>query len=80
VHVELFFDPADLTLRIEDAGIGFPTPALLYELVREGHCGLLGIQGRAQLHGGCFNLTGEPGQDTTLTVWLPIPSELAAPT
>jgi signal transduction histidine kinase len=78
VHVELIFDPAGLTLRIEDDGIGFPTPAPLYDLVRKGHYGLLGIQERAQLHGGRFDLTSETGQGTTLTVWLPTePAPLA---
>nr|HMN29342.1 histidine kinase [Caldilineaceae bacterium] len=78
VHVELIFDPAGLTLRIEDDGIGFQTPAPLYDLVREGHYGLLGIQERAQLHGGRFDLTSAPGQGTILTVWLPASTVLAA--
>jgi signal transduction histidine kinase len=71
VHVEFIFDSAGVTLRIEDDGIGFQTPAPLYDLVRAGHYGLLGIQERTQLHGGRFGLTSEPGQGTTLTVWLP---------
>lgn len=81
VHVELIFGSplgtVGITLRIEDDGIGFEAPARLYNLVRQGHYGLLGIQERAQLHGGRFDLTSAPGQGTTLTVWLPAPTSAA---
>ena len=83
VHVELIFGSslgtAGVTLRIEDDGIGFEMPSSLYNLVRQGHYGLLGIQERTQLYGGRFDLTSAPGQGTTLTIWLPAPASVAEP-
>lgn len=75
LHVELIFDPEGITLRVEDDGIGFDNPAHPYELAQHGHYGLLGMQERAQLHGGKLHIESEPGKGTTIEVWLAAPSE-----
>jgi signal transduction histidine kinase len=75
LHVELIFDPEGITLRVEDDGIGFDNPSHPYELAQQGHYGLLGMQERAQLHGGKVHIESEPGKGTTIEVWLAAPSE-----
>lgn len=72
VHIELIFDNADIMLRIEDDGVGFHVSAHPYRLVQEGHYGLLGMQERAQLCSGHFDIESEIGKGTIITVQLPI--------
>lgn len=74
VHVELIFDPAGITLRIEDDGVGFTLPPQLYTLAQSGHYGLLGIQERAQLHGGHLHIETAIDQGTTVSTWLAVPA------
>ncbi len=78
VHVELAFDPRGITLRIEDNGQGFQVPESPSRLAQQGHFGLLGIQERAQLHGGWLRIHSTPGQGTTLVVRLEDPQGPAA--
>lgn len=75
VHVELNFEPQGLTLRIEDDGQGFAVPIQPYLLAQSGHFGLLGMQERAQLHGGAFRVESAPGQGATIIVALPALAE-----
>lgn len=73
VHIELIFDPAGITLRIEDDGASFTPPSKLYALAQSGHYGLLGMQERAQLHDGHLHMVSAVGQGTTVTAWLAAP-------
>lgn len=73
VHVELIFDEAGITLRIEDDGVGFNAPGHPFSLAQEGHYGLLGMQERAQLHGGWLRVESEPGKGATVTARLAAP-------
>jgi signal transduction histidine kinase len=71
VHVELIFDPAGITLVIEDDGRGFAVQDHVHQLAQEGHYGLLGIQERVRLHGGELHIESEMGEGTRITARLP---------
>ena len=73
VHVELLFADDDITLRVEDDGVGLHTPSHPFHLVEAGHYGLLGMRERAELHGGWLQVESEPGRGTTITARLPTP-------
>ena len=71
VHVELIFDPAGITLCIEDDGRGFAVPEYVHQLAHESHYGLLGMQERVRLHGGEVQIESEVGEGTRITARLP---------
>lgn len=75
VHIELDSDDERITLRINDNGRGI-TDA---EQRATNSFGLLGMRERARLLGGTFEIRGEPGQGTTLTVRIPSPQPSAVP-
>jgi signal transduction histidine kinase len=66
VHVEVTFDAQEITLRIEDDGVGFDAPSHPHQLAHSGHYGLLGIGERVRLHGGQLSIESRPGQGTSL--------------
>jgi signal transduction histidine kinase len=70
VRVELAATPADLRLIIADDGRGFRP-----EDIPAGHYGLAGINERARLLGGRFELHSSPGAGTQLTVTIPLDLE-----
>ena len=70
VHVELLFDSQGITIRVEDNGVGFQAPSHPFSLAQEGHYGLLGMQERAQLHGGWLQIESEPGKGAVITARL----------
>ncbi|HEV8482264.1 MAG TPA: ATP-binding protein, partial [Blastocatellia bacterium] len=59
-----------LVLLIRDNGRGFDQtdPSLSNSL------GLLGMRERAAILGGQVNISSAPGQGTTVTAWIPLPS------
>jgi signal transduction histidine kinase len=71
VHVEVSFDTASMTIRVEDDGLGFEAPAHPFLLAQQGHFGLLGMYERTQAHGGRLQVQSEPDKGTTVEVWLP---------
>ncbi|MBX2999009.1 MAG: sensor histidine kinase [Caldilineaceae bacterium] len=77
VHVELIFDPAGITLCIEDDGRGFTMPEQVHHLAQESHYGLLGMQERVRLHKGELHIESEIGEGTRITARLPAELETA---
>ncbi|KPH97468.1 integral membrane sensor signal transduction histidine kinase [Actinobacteria bacterium OK074] len=73
--VELAADGAAVTLRVADDGGGFPAPAVLEDLARSGHFGLLGLTERAAVLGGRVELSRSPLGGAEVTVRLPLPTE-----
>jgi signal transduction histidine kinase len=69
VHIVIETDDKHLSLRISDNGRG------ITEADARGtkSFGLLGMRERARLLGGALEITGTPGQGTTLTVRVPAP-------
>ena len=60
-----------LTLTVIDDGEGFTFPEKPDLLTREGHFGLIGMQERATLLGGTFQVRTVPGQGTRIVARLP---------
>ena len=69
VHIVIETDDKHISVRISDNGRG------ITEADARGtkSFGLLGMRERARLLGGTFEITGTPGQGTTLTVRIPSP-------
>ena len=55
-----------ITLSIKDDGCGLD--CRVWEMVRPGHYGLIGIQERAAEIGGNLEVAGVPGKGTAITV------------
>jgi PAS domain S-box-containing protein len=68
VVAELIQTGDSLVLQIRDNGRGI-TPA---ESSNARSLGLLGMRERAQMFGGTFDIQGEPGKGTTITVGMPL--------
>jgi two-component system sensor histidine kinase UhpB len=71
IHLGLHDD--EIQLCVEDDGRGFSAAGDQGEAIRLRHWGLVGIQERVELVGGCFDLTSEPGRGTLLQVSVPLP-------
>ncbi len=67
VFVRLEVTPAQVALTVRDAGIGFDPAAR-----DDQRLGLLGMRERAELLGGTFLLTAEPGKGTEVRVAMPL--------
>ena len=59
-------------LTVQDDGQGFSAPDRLGDLAAEEHYGLLGMQERAVLANGTFQLESKPGQGTRIRVTIPL--------
>src|SRR5918911_202285 len=62
-----------LHVTITDDGVGFAPPAEVD--APNGHWGLRGMRERAELTGGTFDVTSEPGKGTRLHLHIPYPGE-----
>jgi NarL family two-component system sensor histidine kinase YdfH len=74
VWIRVAHDDEALTLEIQDDGIGFDPSAP----PQRGHYGLLGLNERAQLTGGVFDITSAPGAGTSVRLRLPLAVERTA--
>jgi signal transduction histidine kinase len=66
--VRLELDETDVTLEIEDNGIGFQVPDRWIELARKGHLGLVSASERAEAIGGRLQVLSKPNGGTILRV------------
>jgi PAS domain S-box-containing protein len=71
VTVRLATGPQDITLEIEDNGVGFQPTSDWVELTRQGHFGLVGMKERAEAIGGRFTVSSEPENGTKIRVVAP---------
>lgn len=71
-QVKLKLDQGRTVVTIEDNGRGFNPPQNLMELSRQGKLGLIGMQERARLLGGCLQVKSELGRGTTIILEVPI--------
>jgi signal transduction histidine kinase len=78
IAVHLDYQPAQVSLRVTDDGIGFDTAAP--SLVYGGHFGLLDMGERAERMGGRYAVTSAPGQGTEIRVEVPAKAEPASST
>jgi len=70
-ELSIGFDDTATKLVIADNGKGFELPVSIGEFSRIGKLGIDGMQTRARLVGGTFDIQSEPGRGTTLTVTIP---------
>jgi signal transduction histidine kinase len=75
VTVKLEVSPTQACLAIEDNGRGFDVEKTLRNQRRAGW-GLLGIQERALLLGGHYEITSKPGHGTRIRVTVPLNTEV----
>jgi signal transduction histidine kinase len=70
--VEMEKDEHHVQLAIRDNGQGFELPDDWFELVRNGHLGLLGMRERAEAVGGTMEVISQPGRGTLIQVNVPL--------
>jgi PAS domain S-box-containing protein len=71
VRVTIDFKDKETRVSVIDNGKGFNMPASLGELSRQGKLGVDGMQTRARLVGGTFNIQSSPGAGTAIVVIVP---------
>jgi signal transduction histidine kinase len=69
IRAELFFNPAQVQLRVADDGAGFDSREL--EQLGDGHFGWRGIRERAEQIQASVKLTSVPGHGTNVVVTVP---------
>ena len=71
-QVILSFSNRQTTVMIKDNGKGFVLPSSIGELSRHGKLGVDGMQTRARLVGGTFDVYPDPDRGTTIKVTIPL--------
>jgi PAS domain S-box-containing protein len=71
-NVSLSHVEHNLTLEIEDDGVGFDEATLLQEHVPGEHLGLVSMKERAMLLGGALRIDSEPAKGTKIHVEIPL--------
>ena len=66
--VRMKLDSDQVTLEIQDDGIGFVLPSRWVELARKGHLGLVGTRERANAIGGKMTIISNPGKGLLMRV------------
>ncbi|MFQ5576541.1 MAG: histidine kinase [Anaerolineae bacterium] len=74
-RVQLQFEPAQLRLTVTDDGCGFEPESAHWKRGERSGWGLLGIQERAALIGGAYNIDSAPGRGTKISVKVPLIAE-----
>ena len=74
VSIQLEANDGKITAMIQDDGKGFDVEAIFRSKVGAPSLGLLGIQERAALLGGTFNIKSGLGKGTRITVEIPLAS------
>ncbi|MDP6130655.1 MAG: histidine kinase [Dehalococcoidia bacterium] len=72
VAVSVTFTKHEITLDVTDNGIGFIPPPGLASFAATGQLGLLGVQERAELLRGRFEIRSSPGNGTRVTASIPV--------
>lgn len=78
VIITLFFGINEIRMEIKDNGAGFNLPLVQASLTVSDHFGLVGMQERAELFGGKFDVHSQPGQGTLITVSIPMQRNVSA--
>ena len=77
VKIQLEVKTGRITAIVEDDGKGFDVDAVFRSKTEAQSLGLLGIQERANLLGGTFDIKSRPGQGTRLIVEIPVASSIS---
>jgi PAS domain S-box-containing protein len=73
VLVRFALDVEQVTLEVQDDGVGFAVPERWIQLARQGHLGLVGISERAEEIGGQLVILSKPGRGSIVRVVAPSP-------
>ena len=76
VNLRLQFGEDKLLVDISDNGEGFDPSQTLDSAISVGHMGLLGMKQRAEMLGGDIRIKTDEGKGTTITLILPIQSQV----
>lgn len=71
ITVRLEIGEEEVSLHVEDNGIGFEPPSRMVDLLRSGHYGLAGISERVESLNGSMMIDSSPGNGTRVTVEVP---------
>ncbi len=71
VNLTLDFHDSRIQVTVQDDGCGFNVPSQFEPVAAWRGLGLLGMQERATLAGGAFQIESEPGHGTRIVVTLP---------
>lgn len=71
VFIRFGWDDEDITLEVQDNGIGFELPQQWIELVRQQHFGLMGVAERVESMHGHLEVISVPGGGTTIRARVP---------
>jgi two-component system sensor histidine kinase UhpB len=74
VWVDLRQRDEEVQVTVRDDGVGFDLADARARALEGDSLGLLGMQERVELLGGKFDIETEPGQGTTLRLWLQVPA------
>ena len=69
--LRLNYGERDITIVVEDDGVGFDTESTLAVATENGHFGLAGMRERAESIGGTFTVLSQPGRGSVVTATLP---------
>ena len=72
--VTLDFGDAQLTIEIQDDGIGFEQPEKLVTYATQGRLGIIGMEQRILAIGGTLRVHSSPGSGTCLQAHIPYPT------
>ena len=72
VEINLLQEGQTMVLIVKDDGCGFDVVAMRADALAGGSIGVLGMQERAELIGGQFNIESAPGQGSTVRLHFPL--------
>ncbi|HLZ47961.1 MAG TPA: GAF domain-containing sensor histidine kinase [Candidatus Limnocylindria bacterium] len=67
----LSYGERDITIVVEDDGVGFDAESTIAVATENGHFGLAGMRERAESIGGTFTVLSQPGRGSIVTAVLP---------
>jgi signal transduction histidine kinase len=69
--LRLDYGQSEITIVVEDDGVGFDTESTMATAAESGHFGLAGMRERAESIGGTLTVLSHPGQGAVVTATLP---------
>jgi two-component system sensor histidine kinase DegS len=73
VAIQIILAQDEVSITIQDDGVGFPVPPQLDQLARGWHFGLIGMRERLEELQGSFHVLSAPGQGTCVHARVPTP-------
>jgi signal transduction histidine kinase len=70
-RLRLSYGPNDITVIVQDDGVGFDLEPTIAAAAEGGHFGLAGMRERAESIGGTLTVLSQPGQGAVVTATLP---------